>query len=59
MSNFIKFFSIAFKDKLDRGSIRSSLRNGLSTPYRLKRNIVGLFTMFLLTWKACIWFFLH
>ena len=33
MSNFIKFISIAFKDKLDWGSIRSSLWVGLRVAY--------------------------
>ena len=44
-----------YKYQLDRGSIRSSPRYGLSTPYRLLDGS----TMFFLTWETCIWSFLH
>ena len=46
--------------KLDWGSIRSSPRYGLSTPYWLTiRNSARLSTMFFSTWETCIWSFLH
>ena len=55
--------SVNFQDKnrkLDRGSIRSSLRYGLSTPYRLTIwTVLDCSTLFFSTCETCIWSFLH
>ena len=38
--------------ELDRGSIRSSPRDGLSTPYRLRINVWDCSTISLSTWET-------
>ena len=44
--------------EISRGSIRSSPRNGLSTPYRLTvRTVLDCSTMFFSTLETCIWSF--